>query len=62
MLRSRIELVELLGGEALVHVTAQGTELTARLPTPVPAAGEELPLGVPPDRIHLFDGRSGERS
>jgi multiple sugar transport system ATP-binding protein len=60
-LRSRVELVELLGGEALVHVSLGGVELTARLAAPVPPAGSELGLLIPPDRIHLFDHETGAR-
>ena len=59
--RARVDLVELLGGDALVHATADGVELTARLPTPVPPAGRELGFVVPPERIHLFDGETGTR-
>jgi multiple sugar transport system ATP-binding protein len=61
MLRSRVELVELLGGEALVHVDVGGVELTGRLPAPIPAAGSELGLLIPGDRIHLFDRETGAR-
>jgi ABC-type sugar transport system ATPase subunit len=61
VLRSRVELVELLGGEALVHVSVSGIELTARLPTPVPATGSELGLLIPFDRIHLFDRERGAK-
>ncbi len=59
--RGRVDLVELLGGEALVHVNAGGVELTARLATPVPAAGGEIGLTIPPDRVHLFAEGSGDR-
>ncbi len=51
---ARVELVELLGGEALVHVRAGNTELTARIPSPVPTTGTEIRLTVPPDKVHLF--------
>ena len=61
MMRARVELVELLGGEALVHVSASGLELTARLPAPVPPAGSELGLVIPGDRVHLFDRQTGAR-
>lgn len=57
---ARVELVELLGGEALVHVSSGGIELTARLPAPLPAIDGALPLVVPADRIYLFDGESGD--
>jgi hypothetical protein len=56
-----VELVELLGGEALVHVDVGGVELTARLPAPVPPAGGELGLVIPGGRIHLFDRETGAR-
>jgi multiple sugar transport system ATP-binding protein len=52
---TRVELVELLGGEALVHVTAGPVELTARIPAPLPVAGARFRLRLPPDRVHLFD-------
>jgi multiple sugar transport system ATP-binding protein len=60
-LRSRVELVELLGGEALVHVSVGDADLTARLPAPVPPAGSELDLLIPEHRVHLFDGTTGIR-
>jgi multiple sugar transport system ATP-binding protein len=60
-LRSRVELVELLGGEALVHVSVGDVELTARLAAPLPRAGSELHLRLPGERIHLFDRTTGER-
>jgi multiple sugar transport system ATP-binding protein len=61
VLGARVELVELLGGEALVHMDVSGTELTARLPTPVPAGGSELAVRLPPERLHLFNRESGAR-
>jgi multiple sugar transport system ATP-binding protein len=61
MLRARVELVELLGGEALVHLAVDGVELTARLPAPVPRAGSELGLLIPVERAHLFDRETGGR-
>ena len=61
VVRSRVELVELLGGEALVHVSVGGVELTARMPAPVPPAGSELDLLIPAERVHLFDRESGGR-
>jgi multiple sugar transport system ATP-binding protein len=58
---ARVELVELLGGEALVHLSSGAVELTARVPAPFPADCGEVHLVVPADRIHLFDGETGER-
>ncbi len=58
---ARVELVELLGGEALVHLDSGGVDLTARVPAPLLVSGSELTLIVPQDRIHLFDGETRER-
>jgi ABC-type sugar transport system ATPase subunit len=58
---TRVELVELLGGEALVHVTHGPVELTARLPAPVPQAGDAFRLRVPSAAIHLFDATTTAR-
>ena len=56
-----VELVELLGGEALVHLDSGGVDLTARVPAPFSANGKELTLIIPPDRLHLFDGETRKR-
>jgi ABC-type sugar transport system ATPase subunit len=58
---ARVELVELLGGEALVHLDSGGVDLTARVPAPFSANGKELTLIIPPDRLHLFDGETRKR-
>jgi ABC-type sugar transport system ATPase subunit len=60
-LDTRVELVELLGGDALVHVTRGPVDLTARLPAPVPQAGESFRLFVQPDKVHLFDATTTAR-
>jgi multiple sugar transport system ATP-binding protein len=60
--RCRVDLVELLGGEALIHASRDGHEITARLAAgAVPHAGEEITLGIPAATIHLFDGATGQR-
>jgi ABC-type sugar transport system ATPase subunit len=58
---ARVELVELLGGEALLHLDSGGVDLTARVPAPLLVSGSDLTLIVPLDRIHLFDGETRER-
>ena len=60
-LATRVELVELLGGEGLVHLAAGSVELTARIPAPVPAAGDAFAVRIPPDRMHFFDATTTER-
>jgi multiple sugar transport system ATP-binding protein len=59
VISARVEMVELLGGEALVHLSSGSAELTARLPAPVPANQGELRLI--PTSVHLFDGETLER-
>jgi multiple sugar transport system ATP-binding protein len=58
---ARVELVELLGGEALVHLSSGEVELTARLLAPFSPTARELGLVVEAERIHLFDGKTRER-
>jgi multiple sugar transport system ATP-binding protein len=59
VISARVEMVELLGGEALVHLSSGGAELTARLPAPLPATEGELRLT--PTNIHLFDAETRDR-
>jgi ABC-type sugar transport system ATPase subunit len=61
-LTGNVDLVVVLGGEALVHFSIGRVELTGRFATPpIPQVGSELRFSIPPDRIHLFDGESGQR-
>jgi multiple sugar transport system ATP-binding protein len=61
LIRARVELVELLGGEALVHLSSGEVELTAKLPAPFSTTAEELSLVVQPNHVHLFDGETRQR-
>ena len=54
--RARVDVVEYLGDEQLVHMRAGETELLAKLPieqrlTP----GDERTFAIPPDKLHVFD-------
>src|SRR6185436_1188095 len=56
---ARVELVEPLGSETLVHWTSDVGRLVSRVTAgPVPAPGESGLLGAKPDRILLFDAKS----
>ena len=59
VISARVEMVELLGGEALVHLSSGGAELTDRLPAPLPTTGGELQLT--PTAVHLFDTETRNR-
>jgi len=59
----RIELIEPLGSETVVHGrldTADAQALVIRLPGHAPQA-ELLRLHLPPEQVHLFDRASGRR-
>jgi sn-glycerol 3-phosphate transport system ATP-binding protein/multiple sugar transport system ATP-binding protein len=60
----KVELVEALGFEAFAYgwLRASGPRIVARLEAADAKrvrAGAELPLGVEPSRVHLFDPQSG---
>ncbi|OYW07649.1 MAG: sn-glycerol-3-phosphate ABC transporter ATP-binding protein UgpC, partial [Rhodospirillales bacterium 12-71-4] len=57
-----IDLVEPLGSETVIHGTLPGGEvLTARLPIPASGIGATMPLRLPPEAFHVFEGASGRR-
>jgi sn-glycerol 3-phosphate transport system ATP-binding protein len=58
----KVDLVEPLGAESLVHgVLPSGEEMTVRLSGSSPLPGAILPLSVPPLMLHVFEAESGQR-
>jgi sn-glycerol 3-phosphate transport system ATP-binding protein len=59
----RVELVEMLGAERLVHGTLAGATCTVRMDAtlPAPTPGATLGLQVPAERLHWFDAGTGQR-
>ena len=58
---ARIEVVEYLGDEQLVHLTRRDTTLLAKLPVEEKVRqGEEVEFFVPRDKVHLFDTETEE--
>ncbi|MDI3317075.1 MAG: sn-glycerol-3-phosphate ABC transporter ATP-binding protein UgpC [Bacillota bacterium] len=56
-----VEVVEPLGAESYLHVTAGEDRLTVRTQPDIRTGmGERLRLAIEPERIHLFDGESQE--
>jgi multiple sugar transport system ATP-binding protein len=56
---ARIEVIEYLGNEKLVHMTREGASLTALLPVDQLAGeGEEHAFTVPQSKLHLFDAET----
>ena len=59
-LNATVDLVEPLGGEALVHVRAGTHELTAKTRSrDLPDVGDKIQLVADGKRVHLFDASSG---
>jgi multiple sugar transport system ATP-binding protein len=60
----KVDFVEALGADTLVHghLGEARADLTVRLPGIMQiASGDVLPLGISPERLHLFDAQSGVR-
>jgi multiple sugar transport system ATP-binding protein len=59
---ARVEVVEYLGDEQLVHLTRKDTALQAKLPVEAQVRnGEQLTFVVPRDKLLLFDAESEQR-
>jgi ABC-type sugar transport system ATPase subunit len=59
---ARVEVVEYLGDEQLVHLTRKNTAIQAKLPVEEQiGSGQELKLTVPRDKLLLFDAATEER-
>jgi ABC-type sugar transport system ATPase subunit len=57
-----VEVVEVAGSEAFVHLAAEGHALVARVPAEQrPESGAVVRIGAASTRIYLFDAESGER-
>jgi sn-glycerol 3-phosphate transport system ATP-binding protein len=59
----RVELVEMLGAERLVHGRLGDTPFTLRIDgtAPVPESGRTVGLRVAPEHLHWFDAGTGTR-
>jgi len=59
---ARVDLIEPLGNETLVHATAGSHALTARvLERQLPDVGATVTLGIAPTKVHWFDQTTGDR-
>jgi multiple sugar transport system ATP-binding protein len=58
-LSARVQVVEPLGSDTLVHFEIGGETLTARMPPDMrPQVGSEMRLGLDPSKVHLFDAKT----
>jgi sn-glycerol 3-phosphate transport system ATP-binding protein len=59
----KVELVEALGADTILHGRIGDASVLARLPgTTRVKAGETVPLAVRPDHVHVFDRETGRRA
>jgi len=60
--RGRVEVVEYLGDEQLVHLTLRDTPVAAKLGVEERIDhGQEMEFSIPRDKLHLFDAETEER-
>jgi multiple sugar transport system ATP-binding protein len=58
---ARVDVVEFLGDEQIVHLVVSDAPIVAKLPVEEEvAAGEERQFSVPREKVYLFDSESGE--
>jgi multiple sugar transport system ATP-binding protein len=56
---ARVDVVEYLGNEELIHAQAEGTEIVALIPSDRQVKpGDQVNLGVPLEKLHMFDPES----
>jgi multiple sugar transport system ATP-binding protein len=59
---ARVEVVEYLGDEQLVHLNRRGTAIQAKLPVEEQiGSGQQLKLVIPRNKLLLFDAQTEER-
>ncbi len=57
---ARVDVVEYLGDEQVVHLLVGEVPVVAKLPAAARVAtGDERRFAVPRERVHLFDAESG---
>jgi multiple sugar transport system ATP-binding protein len=56
---AKVDVVEYLGNEELIHAQTEGNEIVALIPSEREIkAGEQIELAVPLDKLHIFDPES----
>ncbi len=56
---ARVDVVEYLGNEELIHAQTEGTEIVALIPSDRRVKpGDQVNLGVPLEKLHMFDPES----
>jgi multiple sugar transport system ATP-binding protein len=61
-LEAKIDVVEYLGHEELIHAQAHGNEILALVPSEKKVRiGDQVKFAIPFDKLHLFDPETEER-
>jgi multiple sugar transport system ATP-binding protein len=59
---AKVDVVEYLGNQELLHADASGTEIVALVPSAKRAApGDQVEFTIVPEKLHLFDPQTEER-
>jgi multiple sugar transport system ATP-binding protein len=59
---AKVDVVEYLGHEELIHAQAEGHEIVALVPSEKRVqAGDSIEFQVPDDKLHVFDPESEQR-
>lgn len=60
-IRARIDLVEALGNEALLHLSVGDIPIIMRVYESPPHSGEKINIDFKGEKLHIFDAETGER-
>lgn len=60
-IKARVELVEALGNETLLHMTIGETRSIMRTYGSPPKSGEIINISFKQEKLHIFDSKTGER-
>ena len=56
---AKVEVVEYMGNEELIHATSEGHEVVALVPSDRKVTvGESVEFAIPVEKLHLFDPES----
>jgi multiple sugar transport system ATP-binding protein len=62
LIPARVDVVEYLGNQELLHADAEGTEVVALVPSARRCApGDRVEFALPPSKLHLFDPETEDR-
>ena len=57
---SRVQLLESLGGETLIHLALEGQDIRLKLPgSPNCRCNDQVRIGFMPESVHLFSKKEG---